>query len=114
MADRQIHERFLQIICSVIASGLVIILGLPVLAISALGECPQFEDQAMPNCLAGKRIELAVLTFGLIFLSALAGWLTYRRRAERERATNHNIEPFTAPEHHPEADRQFAPVRGSA
>jgi hypothetical protein len=68
---------------SMLASGVVILLGLPVLAVSAMGECLPAGDEAVADCLAGKRIEFLALTFGLISLAAVVGWLTYRNQSQK-------------------------------
>jgi len=78
MAKTPDPNRFHRIVGWVFASGFLMLIGLPVLLTSTMGECLPHDHQEVSDCLANKRIEFFALIFGLPVLAAVVGWLTYR------------------------------------
>jgi len=78
MAKTPDPNRFHRIVGWVFATGFLMLIGLPVLLTSTMGECLPHDHLGVSDCLANKRIEFFALIFGLPVLATLVGWLTYR------------------------------------
>jgi hypothetical protein len=78
MAKTPDPNRFHRIVGWVFATGFLILIGLPVLLTSTMGECLPHDHLGVSDCLAYKRIEFVALIFGLPVLASVVGWLTYR------------------------------------
>jgi len=78
MAKTPDPNRFHRIVGWVFATGFLMLIGLPVLLTSTMGECLPHDHLKVSDCLANKRIEFFALIFGLPVLATVVGWLTYR------------------------------------
>jgi hypothetical protein len=78
MAKTPDPNGFHRIVGWVFATGFLMLIGLPVLLTSMMGECLPHDQLEVSGCLADKRIEFFALIFGLPVLATVVGWLTYR------------------------------------
>ncbi|WCT74703.1 hypothetical protein PQ455_05600 [Sphingomonas naphthae] len=77
---RKAHDpdRFHRIVGWVSAIILLLFIGLPIFAVSAIGECLPRGTPETAACDARKRMELLFLLFAIPITSAVAGWLMFR------------------------------------
>lgn len=78
MASPKDKNRFHRIVGCVAAVGLYLFVGLPMLALVAMGECLPRETQEALACDASKRWEFFAVLLVAPFVAAMSGWLMYR------------------------------------